>query len=457
VVTKGGARGGPVALAAHLERTDTNERVTVRELRGVTARNLLDALREMDSMATAAESRRTLYHAQINTAPGEVLTEEQKRRSVERLEKVLGFEGQPRVVVEHVKRRKGQEKAEEHMHVVFMRIDLEKMVAISDSHNYRKHEEVSRALEREFGHQRVQGAHVEREGRERPARTPSHSEMQQAGRTGLAPDQAKARVTELWNQSDTGRAFAAALESDGWTLARGDRRDFVIVDRAGETHSLAKRIEGARAAQVRQRMADIDAATLPSAEEARALQRDRAAGTGGRGRSCQAAEIEITPAEASAPVNEPEITVLKVEPAASYRPRPHQPLETASEPLIEADREWRKPAARVVAADIPEATQRASMEAKTIPTPPKVEKIEEPKRRSTSAMFRHLFTVAADITQKVVDAARLLFERQHQPPEVHQEPKQEPRPIVVELPKAAMPEPPQVERLADPTCSGLRT
>ena len=53
-----------------------------------------------------------------------------------------------------------------------------------DSHNYRKHELVARELEREFGHDRVQGVHVEREGQERPERTPPKWVMQQGERLG---------------------------------------------------------------------------------------------------------------------------------------------------------------------------------------------------------------------------------------------------------------------------------
>ena len=89
--------------------------------------------------------------------------------------------GQPRVVVVHEK------EGREHCHIVWSRIDLDRMAAISDSHNYRKHEEVARALEKEFGHERVQGAHVERDGKQRPDRTPSHAEMLQADRTGVSP------------------------------------------------------------------------------------------------------------------------------------------------------------------------------------------------------------------------------------------------------------------------------
>jgi hypothetical protein len=132
--------------------------------------------------------------------------------------------------------------------------------------------QVARELEREFGHKRVQGAHVEREGVERPARTPSHAEMQQAERTGLTPQEAKEQITALWQQTDSGKAFAAALEDKGWILARGDKRDFVVIDVYGETHSLARRIDGAKAKDVRERMAGVDAASLPSVAEARTQQ-----------------------------------------------------------------------------------------------------------------------------------------------------------------------------------------
>ena len=157
------------------------------------------------------------------------------------------------------------------MHVVWSRIDLETLKAIPDSHNYRRHELVARELERAFGHAKVKGAHIDRAG-ERPDRTPSHAEMQQAERSGLDPAAAKAQLTEIWNRTDSGKAFAVAIEEQGWILARGDRRDFVVVDQAGEVHSLARRVEGTCAKDIRTRMSDVDAASLPSVDQARENQ-----------------------------------------------------------------------------------------------------------------------------------------------------------------------------------------
>ncbi len=269
MVIKGNPRGSPSGLAKHLERTDTNERMRVIEIRGVVANDLAGALDEMDAHGAALRTTRTLYHASINTRADERMTNEQLMRSVDQLEEKLGLTGQARAVVMHEKVDR------EHFHVVWARTDLDHMRAIRCDHNYRKHEEVARALEQEFGHARVQGAHVGRDGAERPARTPSHAEMQQAERTGLTPDEAKEQITALWQRTDNGKAFAAALEDQGWILARGDRRDFVVLDLAGEPHSLAKRVEGAKMKDVRARMADVDPASLPSVDEARAQQRGK--------------------------------------------------------------------------------------------------------------------------------------------------------------------------------------
>ena len=268
MVIQGGARGGAAALAAHLQRTDTNERAEVREVRGVVAEDLDGALREMEAVASGARSNRHFYHASINTRADELMTEAQWTQAIDRLERELNLTDQPRAVVAHVKEGRA------HVHVAWSRIELETMTAIPDSHNYRRHEIVARELEREFGHARVQGAHVEREG-ERPERTPSHAEMQQAERTGIDPADAKAQLTEIWNRTDSGKAFAAAIEQHGWTLARGDKRDFVVLDPAGEVHSLGRRIDEIKAKEVRARMADVDAAGLPSVDEAKEIQRAR--------------------------------------------------------------------------------------------------------------------------------------------------------------------------------------
>jgi hypothetical protein len=250
-------------------RTDTNERAEVQELRGVAAENLRGALLEMEAVSAGARTGKPFYHASINTRADERLTEEQRAHAIDRLETELGLSGQARVVVIH------QKEGREHCHIVWSRIDLDRMRAISDSHNYRKHEQVARDLEREFGHERVQGAHIEREGKERPERTPSHAEMLQAERTGLSAKEVKEKITELWHRTDNGKSFAVALWESGYVLAHGDQRDFVVIDPKGGTHSLARRVEGAKVKDIRERMTDLDRDRLPNVTDAKQLQKLR--------------------------------------------------------------------------------------------------------------------------------------------------------------------------------------
>jgi hypothetical protein len=269
VIIKGTSCAGAARLAVHLTRTDTNERVAVRELRGVAAEDLRGALLEMEAVASGSRATKPFYHASISTRADERLTDDQRNHAIDTLEARLGLTGQPRVVVVHEK------EGREHCHIVWSRIDLETMRTISDSHNFRKHEEVARALEREFGHERVQGAHIERDGKERPKRTPSHAEMLQAERTGLTPKEVKAQVTELWRSTEGGQDFAEALWRAGYVLARGDRRDYVVIDPSGGTHSLARRVEGAKAKDIRARMADLESRWVPSVAEAKEAQTKR--------------------------------------------------------------------------------------------------------------------------------------------------------------------------------------
>ena len=158
MIIKGTSCAGAKRLATHLTRTDTNERAEVKDIRGVVAEDLLGALREMESVAAGARTTKPFYHGSINTRENERLTDEQRMQAIDKLEQALGLTGQARVVVIHEK------EGREHCHIVWSRIDLDRMTAISDSHNYRKHEEVARALEKEFGLERVQGVHVERDG-----------------------------------------------------------------------------------------------------------------------------------------------------------------------------------------------------------------------------------------------------------------------------------------------------
>ena len=267
MIISGGSRANWKYFAGHLTNTKENERVEVIELRGFAGDTVLDAFREMHDIARLTKCGNFFYHADINPREDDPMTREEAIEAADTLQENLGLEGQPRMLVEHVK------DGRLHWHVAILRIDTDSMTAIPDSHNYKVHTQTSRELERRLGHAPVQDILIG-EGK-RPERRPKNWEKLRGGKSGLDPENVTAEITELRRGCDGGKAFAAALDDAGYTLCRGDKRDFCIIDPAGHEHSLARRLKGMSAAELRAFMADIDRDTLPSVAEGKQLQQGK--------------------------------------------------------------------------------------------------------------------------------------------------------------------------------------
>ena len=270
MIIKGGSRGGPSQLARHLQRTDTNETVEIVQLDSPTG-SLREALRDWQLIAAGTRGSKGLYHANIDPDARYTMTADQWKIAVDRLEKELGLDGQPRAVVMHEKHGR------EHIHVVWQRTNIDTMTMVSDSYNYVAHERASLALENEFGHEHVPGKHAKRD-REKQPEFPrekiNHAEWQQAERAGIDPRQFKETITALYQHSDSGQAFQAALDERGLIVAKG-RRDYVIVAEDGQVYSLARQISGVGEKDLRAFMADVDRESLPTVEQAKAQQEER--------------------------------------------------------------------------------------------------------------------------------------------------------------------------------------
>jgi hypothetical protein len=294
MIINGGSRCNWRFFAKHLMKGEENERVEITEIRGLAGDTVLEALREMDALASGTRCKNFFYHANLNPRADEHLTPEQWERAIDTLESNLGLDGHSRFIVEH------QKEGRSHRHVIWSRIDTDSMTAASDSNNYEAHERTARELEQAFGLSTVQGAHV-RSGR-RPKRRPKAWETFRGHQSGVDPNIVSRELTELWRQADSGKAFAASLAANGYRLCKGDRRDFCVLDAAGDAHSLARRIDGAKAATIRARMADIDRDALPSVQDATPIEPARGAATalaaGAQGAAM--ASPGTTPAPASA-------------------------------------------------------------------------------------------------------------------------------------------------------------
>lgn len=263
MIINGGSRRARGFWAKHLQRIDTNERVYAVEFRGLLHTTIADALREMEAIAQGTRCKNFMYHASLNPCPGESLTPEQWHQAIDTLEKNLGYEGLPRVVVEHEK------AGRTHRHVVWSRIDPDTLTARSDSLNYAAHERTARELESAFGLKRGRSVLMPDREVARPERRPKAWEVFRGQESGMTPQQVATQVRELYAQANSGQGFAAALDAAGFILCRGDKRGYCLLDQAGHDHSLTRRL-GVKSTALRAFLRDIDLNSLPSIAEARA-------------------------------------------------------------------------------------------------------------------------------------------------------------------------------------------
>lgn len=286
MIIQASERSWATKLAIHLTNADDNERVVVRSSRHViTGDDVFGALKDMEAIARDNRCIKHMHHVMMN--PSASVTDEQWDRCWELYEQEYGLENQPYIEVEHHK------KGRTHRHRVYHRIRRD-APAIEFSNSYPRNEKVARILEHEFGHELTIGKHNRaviarlredgfdlvadwmEQGRaheaERPVADRSKMDDQIEKRTGLSKAAMEQVIRAAWDQSDSGRSLRSALGAEGLILARGDKAGYhVIVDQAGAPHPLNRRL-GEKVAVVRERMADLDPADLPSVAEARAEQ-----------------------------------------------------------------------------------------------------------------------------------------------------------------------------------------
>ena len=262
MIIKGKPSSSAKFWAKYLLAEGPNDRAELIEIKGLVAEDVPTALKIMKAIADQSRSHgKFLYQANINPRAGEHLTPEQWAEAVDTLEKNLGLEGHQRIVVEHEK------FGRVHRHVVWNRVDSETLRVADMGGNYYAHERAARELEKRFG---LKPAAETRDKQKEQGQSdqPDGSKEQEKPRFKKRdPEEVKKEMTELWNAAGNGKEFRAALEERGYTLAKGDRRDYCVVERSGFVHNLARRIDGVRAKDVRQKLADIDRDSLPAVDD----------------------------------------------------------------------------------------------------------------------------------------------------------------------------------------------
>ncbi len=266
MISKGTTHNNGARLATYMETSQDGQRAELWELRGFAATTIKDAFRCIDAMSRATKAEQPFFHVQVRNREGETLTRQQWEEAADRIERMLGLTGQPRAIAFHTYERNG----DEHMHVAWSRIDQNTLTAIPLPFFKQRLKKISRELELQFGLQPVTSR--------RPDRikyAPTRAEEEQARRLGLGPHEARNTIRSYYERSDCGASFQAALEHEGMILAKGEKRDFVVIDREGGLHALGKRILDDTASKIRARLSDLSRDDLPSAVMAQTFIREQ--------------------------------------------------------------------------------------------------------------------------------------------------------------------------------------
>jgi hypothetical protein len=258
MILVGNCRGGGQELAHHL-MSEENTHIEVHSIRGYMAEDLHGAFREAHALSKATKAKKYLYSLSLNPPIGAKVSTEEFEATIDRLERKLGLDDQPRAIVFHVKN--GDDRR--HAHVVWSRIDMDEMKAIKINYDRKILFREARELFLEHGWELPDGY---RSPELADSRNFSLAEWQQAKRQNQDPRYLKQVFQHCWAISDGKTTLAHALREHGLILCQGERRPFVAVDRHGEVYNLA-RWSGVRVKQVRERLGAND--DLPSIEEAK--------------------------------------------------------------------------------------------------------------------------------------------------------------------------------------------
>lgn len=231
MILKGSQRSGGANLANHLMRTDDNEHVELHEVRGFASNDLKEAFKETEAISRATKCKQYLFSLSFSPPEGERVPVSVFMNAIDRAEERLGLQGQPRAIVFHEK------EGRRHAHCAWSRIDADTMTAKQMSFYKTKMQSLSRDLYLENGWKLPRGLVNAAE------RNPTNftlAEWQQAKRQNIDPRWLKSTLQDCWQSADGRKAFENALQEHGFFLARGDRRGYVVVDHAGEVHSLTR-------------------------------------------------------------------------------------------------------------------------------------------------------------------------------------------------------------------------
>jgi len=231
----------------HTENVPTNDPEKALKWMAFTAIHADDLKRESGARVTSHFCGKPVYTFSLAWHPEQDPNKHEMVGAGRTALEALGLEKHEALMVSHT------DRAHPHMHVIVNVVDPETGKANRLSYSKTKLSDWAENYERENGKiycdQRVENNAKRQQGEYVKYREPEVD--------------LKTQISELYRQSDSGAAFQAGLSEMGYTLAQGKR--IVLIDREGKIHSLYRQIEGVKAAEVKDRLTDVELSDVDDA------------------------------------------------------------------------------------------------------------------------------------------------------------------------------------------------
>lgn len=186
MILKAKERGDAGQLARYLLSMRDNEHVELHEVYGFASDDLIEAFSETDAIAQGTRCKNYLFSMSLNPPEGAAVSKDVFEDTADKIEKKLGLDNQPRAIVFHEK------DGRRHAHVVWSRIDAQRMRAINLPHYKAKLRDMSRQLYLDHGWDMPRGLQ-DRRLRDplnfrRSTQSPAPPQGQSAGSLGAGPE-----------------------------------------------------------------------------------------------------------------------------------------------------------------------------------------------------------------------------------------------------------------------------
>lgn len=268
IASRGGSFQGAGMYYLHDKQANTSDRVAWTETHNLPTNDPDKAIKWMAYTAMSADELKrssgvkptgrkaqkgSVYSYSLAWHPDQDPDEAHMKIQAKETLKLLGLEDHESIVVAH------QETDHDHIHVI---VNLVHPESGKTAKLYKDHIKLSEwAQEYEISTNQIYCQdRIDNNLKRKEAQHKSDTEAQPTSEFVKYREKKVSQsdlVRSLYERSDSGKAFKDALERHKLTLAKGDRRGFVLVDEKGKVFSLSRQLKGQRASDIKARLSDI--------------------------------------------------------------------------------------------------------------------------------------------------------------------------------------------------------